>query len=1004
MTLRTGNRSFSSFLPQVILLFTAISPLLAQSPNYDGRPVTAVTYAPEKQPLDNRDLEALQLVKTGAPLRSSAIAQTIDKLYATGAYEDIQVEAQPSGTGVAIRFVTKANWFIGHIEITGKVSDPPNRGQLLSTAQFPLGAKFQPEMLKTAQDSLKKLFTANGLYDAGVDISTEEDPDTQQVSVTVDVKAGKRAKYEEPELHGDLKLPEKTILRATGWKYRFIKRWRQVTNSRTQKGVEGILKKYQSKDRLAATVDLKSLDYDAESRRVKPRLEIAAGPKIEIKAVEAKVSKSRLKRYVPVYEEGAVDRDLLVEGARNLRDYFQSQGYPEVDVTFQELPLKDDTQTIQFFIARGPKRKLSHIEIAGNKYFTVDLIRERMFLQPSSLQFRNGRFSEAFRKKDEETIEALYKSNGFRDVKAVSTITNNYKGKENQLSVTFTVTEGPQWRIASIDTSGVKGVDLSDILLRLSSAEGQPFSDLNISEDRNVILTYYYENGFPKANFKWTATPSGTPTQVDLHYVLEEGSQEFVRRVVVSGLHTSKQKFVDKHLKIQPDAPLSPVEIANTQRGLYDLGVFAKINTAVQDFDGDIDRKFVLFDFEEAARYTVNVGVGAEIARLGGTSTEIATPVGNTGFGPRVSLDVSRLNFLGIGHSVTLHGRISSLQQKASISYLAPRLGDVEGRDLTFSAIYDLSRDVRTFASKRQEASVQLSNKLSRATTLFARFAYRRVSTTDIVIPALLVPQLLQAVRIGITSVNLVQDRRDNPTDAKRGVYNTVDLALASKVFGSQRNFGRLLARNATYTKIGKKFVLARQTTFGLIQPFSNAAGLTAADEIPLPERFFGGGSITHRGFPENQAGPRDVGTPAGPGGTATQATGFPLGGNALFFNNIELRFPLIGENIAGVVFHDAGNVFTTLGDISFRVRQRDLQDFNYMVHAAGFGVRYKTPIGPVRLDLAYSINPPSFNGFKGTIQDLLACGPGSSANPACQVVKQNSGHIQFFFSIGQTF
>ena len=145
-------------------------------------------------------------------------------------------------------------------------------------------------------------------------------------------------------------------------------------------------------------------------------------------------------------------------------------------------------------------------------------------------------------------------------------------------------------------------------------------------------------------------------------------------------------------------------------------------------------------------------------------------------------------------------------------------------------------------------------------------------------IPTLLVPQLLQPVRIGILSGNVVQDRRDNPADAHRGIYNTADVGLASKAFGSQRTFTRFLVRNATYTPIGKKLVFARQIEFGLIKPFSIPKGLTETDVIPLPERFFGGRSISHRGFGENQAGPRDIGQPAAPGAPATQPTGFPLG------------------------------------------------------------------------------------------------------------------------------
>jgi outer membrane protein assembly factor BamA len=203
----------------------------------------------------------------------------------------------------------------------------------------------------------------------------------------------------------------------------------------------------------------------------------------------------------------------------------------------------------------------------------------------------------------------------------------------------------------------------------------------------------------------------------------------------------------------------------------------------------------------------------------------------------------------------------------------------------------------------------------------------------------------------------------------------------------------RFLVRNATYHQLSRRLVLARSTQLGDIRVFGYRGDPQEA--IPLPERFFGGGGASQRGFPELQAGPRDT------------STGFPLGGGAQLFNQTELRFPLVGEDIGGVLFHDMGNVYSSLGNLSFRVTQRNLQDFDYMTHAAGFGVRYRTPVGPVRVDLAYSINPPYFYGFKGTPQDLVnaglnPCSPPPGVPNRCAV--QNVSHFQFFFSIGQTF
>ena len=133
------------------------------------------------------------------------------------------------------------------------------------------------------------------------------------------------------------------------------------------------------------------------------------------------------------------------------------------------------------------------------------------------------------------------------------------------------------------------------------------------------------------------------------------------------------------------------------------------------------------------------------------------------------------------------------------------------------------------------------------------------------------------------------------------------------------------------------------------------------------------------RGFGDNQAGPRDLGTPTETGPPATNATGFPIGGNGLFFNTFELRFPLLGPNIGGVVFHDMGNIYRNLGDISLAYKQNGDSNFNYAVQAPGVGIRYKTPLGPIRVDFSYALNPASYYGYSSslTIQQLLACGNG---------------------------
>jgi outer membrane protein assembly complex protein YaeT len=991
-------------LPLVVTLSSAIAWAQAGGNfnSLEGRRIVDVKYEPAGV-LDPEDLAKAQPIQIGDPLRAENVAEAIDRLFATGEFDDIRAEAQISGDGLILRFVTTPVRYIGAVTIQGKVVDPPNRGELTSLPQLARGDEFHEQDLQDAVDRMRRLLVANGFYDATVEPMTKTD-EHRQVFLTFDVRHGKRAKYEMPIVNGDIKLPIDTIVSATGWRVRFIHWWRQVTQARTRNAATNVAAKYESKDRLKADVRVNKLDYDAATRRVQPTLTVVPGPVVKINAIGAKVSRRVMKRYVPVFQEHAVDNDLLAEGARNLRDYLQSKGYYDATVDFRTSNPDEDNESVEYAISLGSQFKLVHIEITGNKYFDEETLRERMFIEPATFYLRRGRFSRAFLKKDEENLTNLYHGNGFRDVKITSDILENYKGQPGKVAVAVRIEEGPLWVVDGVTLEGVSDADRKVIEPQLSSSNGQPFSEVSLAADRNLALTYYASQGYPNADFKAAWAPAAMPNRVAVVYTASPGERQFVREILTSGLTHTRSKLIEERMTLHAGDPISVVTQRAIQRSLYDMGVFARVDTAIENSDGATNHKYVLYAFDEANRYTVTVGAGAQVGRFGTPSTtaNLNTAGGETGFSPLFSLTVNRLNFLGLGHTVSLRGVYSNLQKRASLSYYAPRFMNKEGRSITYSLLYDQTLDVRTFASKRQEVSVQVAQKFSRSTTGFLRFAYRNVGVSDVVIPVLLIPQFLQSVRIGMLSFNLVQDLRDNPVDPHRGRYNTADFGLSTKYFGSDRSFTRVLLRNATYYRLSKNVVVARQTQFGVISPFSVPAGFNEAQSVPLPERFFGGGEDSLRAFPYNQAGPRDIGAPLIPGGPSSRPTGFPLGGNALFFNTVEVRLPLIGENIRAAIFHDMGNIYTSLSDISFRAHQRDLTDFDYGVHAVGAGLRYKTPIGPVRADFAYSINPPAYLGFSGTPADLLNCG--TTANPICQSTRQSVSHFQFFFSIGQTF
>jgi outer membrane protein insertion porin family len=181
---------------------------------------------------------------------------------------------------------------------------------------------------------------------------------------------------------------------------------------------------------------------------------------------------------------------------------------------------------------------------------------------------------------------------------------------------------------------------------------------------------------------------------------------------------------------------------------------------------------------------------------------------------------------------------------------------------------------------------------------------------------------------------------------------------------------------------VGRVLVFARSTRFGVEEPF----GTTAADNIPLPERFFAGGGTSIRGFALNQAGPRDP------------VTGFPVGGLAELIFNQELRFPLrlpyLGTSVGGTFFYDAGNVFSRLNAITLSSSPSSPSELNFFSHTIGFGLRYNTPVGPVRLDLGYLLNPAKFQ---------FSCQTGTAGCINGTKISELP-RFEFFFNIGSVF
>ncbi len=965
----------------LVVCFAGLLPgQIAHSPLY-GKRISDILFEPVRQPLTRDQLGLALQIRPGDVLEETALSQAIGRLWATGRFSDIVVRAEEDNGGVALTFQTKPAFFVSLVDVD-PVPEPPNVAQLANSTRLSLGDPFEEDMLPEAAENLKDLLRANGYYGARVSYETLRREETGEMDIRFHIEPGRRSRLARPVFEGTLLKSEKSLIRRSGWQRWFgLRGWQELTSARLQRGLERMQDVYRKDGYLRSSVRLLDLSFDSSKLAAAPLILVDPGPRVRVRMEGARVGGGELRRLIPIYQERTVDRELLLEGQRNLEERFRSRGYFDARVSFQMPdPAPSGEQVIVYRVNRGPRYRLAAVQFNGNRYFSSETLRERLSIIPARFpRYRNGRFSPEMLDADRASLEALYIANGFRDVSIRTRIEHNWRNRASDIAARFEIVEGPQYLVERVELSGVDLRLYDTILSLLASAPGQPFSASNVAADRDAVLSWYFNHGYPEASFDASVAPADAPHRMIVRYQVREGRRNFVRDVLVRGLESTRPDLVQNRILVRSGDPLSQSDMVETQRRLYDLGIFAKVDVAVQNPDGRERNKYVLLQLEEARKYSVTFGFGAEMGRIG-TGNNFDSPAGAAGFAPRGLLGITRSNIFGLAHTASALVRVSNIQQRLLLNYLAPQFFGNENLNLSFSSLLDQSKDIRTFTSRRNESAIQVGQRLSRDITLQYRVISRFVFIDEgtLKIDPNLIPVFSQPVKTITLSASLIQDRRDDPIDSHRGVANTLDFGYAPSFSRSSTNYTRLVARNSTYHPVRRELIFARATSFGWLYNLSDRP-------VPLPENFYAGGASTHRGFPDNQAGPRDL------------VTGFPIGGKAFLFFQHELRFPLIGDSIGAVLFHDMGNVYSSLDSLSFRFSQRDRQDFDYMVQAAGLGFRVKTPVGPLRVDFAFAGNSPRFVGFEGTRDELLR-GQGRFNVP------QRVSQFQWHFSIGQTF
>lgn len=967
-----------------VLLFISFVSARGQDASLEGKRVTAVTVVDAAgHPIPEK--VSPTALKSGDVFHIAAERDALRELNQTGLFGDVRTSVTQQADGLHVTFVVTRNYYNDVVRVHG-LKEPPNEATALAALRLPLGEPFQLADLNAGLDRLGQTMKEDGFYAAQWHYGLAKHSDTRQMDITVDVTPGPRAKLSLVNIHNQTPFSDKQIRGKLK-----LKRGTRVTTERIDRGTERLRTYLVSSGYLEARVTATRGDYSANSATLPLTVDVIAGPRVSVEVIGAKIRSKQVRKLVPVYEEGDVDPDLLEEGKRNIRDLLQKEGYFDSTVNYtSKLNPQTHADVITYQIDRGVRHRLKGVVIEGNRYFSTDLLRSRVQIQQESLLSR-GRFSQAMVRDDANSIAALYISNGFLQSQVHPDVQDNYQGKEGNLFVVYRITEGQQTHVADLKIEGNSALTTKQLLTVIGSTKGQPYSETNVTSDRDNVLAYYFDQGFPNAQFEAKATPAGTD-KMDLAYTVTEGQRVDVSQVLLAGYRYTRPGIIRRQVLVKAGGPLREGDVIATQQKLYNLAIFDRVQVAPQNPEGGYPEKTVVVAVQEGNRYTLSYGFGFEAQRLASTTNATSTQLNASPLG---ILEVSKINVGGRGHTVSLKLRGSTLEYQGLLSYAAPNFLTYPSLNLIITGFADKASYVNTFTATRYEGSVQLAQTVSPSTSLIYRYFYRHVTATNLNVSVEEVPLFSQPTKVSGFEGTWVRDRRDSVADPTHGSFNTADISVATRSLGSTATFLRFSVQNSTYTPFHhSSLVFARSTTFGIENAFEGSS----EDDIPLPERFFAGGGTSLRGFSLNQAGPRDP------------TTGFPVGGLAMLVFNQELRFPmhlpLTGNHLGGALFYDAGNVFSDIHHVSLRYTplspptgcqpgttiQNTLSEcpnLNYFSHTVGFGFRYGTPIGPVRLDFGYQLNPAQFQSLNQTTK---------------LVETSRLPHFQFFFNIGSIF
>lgn len=961
----------------ILVALLGSHPVFAQQSSkvsYDGHKVASVQLVANPK-FSVEEYKPLVQQKPGAPYSSQKVQATIDALKKTGRFSDVQLKVTPGPEGLHLVVTLEPALYFGIFEFPG-ATKAFSYTRLLQVIDVPPETTYTKEAVAAAGGALQKFFISSGYFQAQVRSEPRLDQDHLLANVIFHVNLGKRAKIGNLQVVGPPPAEANRLAHdAKSLRARFtgasLKPGKPFTPKRVNAGIALMKRDLAKQRRLAGHIEFGHAAYHPDTNHADVFVQARVGPVVDVSVKGARLSwipflsARRQKQLIPIYSEGTIDPDLVEEGRRNLANFFQSKGYFDVNVT-TDYHSDPDKITLIYNIDKGHKHTVQEVSFRGNRHYDEDLLMEDVRVKPRRFFISKGKYSDKLVAASIQSLEAFYKNRGFEDVKVDKDVVD----REPKIYVTFLITEGPQTLVENLFLRGNYHLSGLDIAPKggFNLKPGRPFSPKGLADDRAHITAAYLDHGFMNSEFDSKVERlNNNPHRVNVFYLVQEKEPVAVDQVLYLGARDTKRSLLHKTTNIPVESAVSEGSMLTAESKLYDLGVFDWASVEPRRPITDQTQEDVVVKLHEARKNTLDYGFGLQIARRGGNlpSGTIALPglpplgVGNKNFtfsektfvSPRGSLTYTRNNVRGLAETFSISALVSRLDQRLVGSYRDPHF-KLSGWNSLVTTSIERTTENPIFDAKLARGSWQLEKPLNKdgSRRVQLRYEFQKTALSNLVIPDLVLPQD-RNLRLSTLSGTWIRDTRDKPLDASRGFYQTLDLGLTPRAFGSNTNFIRFLGQNSYYKPLGP-LVWANRIEWGAAKAF-------AGDHVPTSERFFSGGETSLRGFPINGAGPqRTVPACAQPNNPATCTNiRVPFGGNQLFILNSEMRFPLyIMKSLGGAVFYDGGNVYNAIN-----VRQLVR---NY-TNTVGFGLRYATPVGPVRFDIGRNLNP--ITGIKAT-------------------------------------